>query len=113
MRRHGTMTFELGVETLGRRESKKLANNTYLVRVNDDTLAVRLHDTNVVTVYRDGTFMLDSGGWRTVTTKDRINGYSPASVGSRSGVWYVGGVLYHDGIKISAEGRPITEENKP
>lgn len=59
------------------RESRKVGNNTYLKRRGDDTIAVRLHDTDVVTYHRNGDIVLDTGGWMTVTTKDRINSFIP------------------------------------
>lgn len=45
-------------------------------------MAVRLHNTDVVTYHPDGTATLYTGGWMTVTTKDRINAWSPARVSS-------------------------------
>lgn len=78
-------------------ESKKLANNTYLIRgpldpVHNDPLyvAVKLHDTNVVTYHVDGRIVLQSGGYKTVTTKQRINEFSPIDVWSDHGIWYCG-----------------------
>ena len=59
--------------------TRKLGNNTVLRWSEDepgrerDWYAIRLHDTDVVTFYADGTIQLDSGGWKTVTTKDRMN----------------------------------------
>lgn len=66
---------------------KPIANNTRLYRRGDGVIALTLHATDVVTFYRDGRIVLDSGGWRTVTTKDRI-GYA-ANVYSVKGEWYV------------------------
>lgn len=37
------------------------------------TVTVRYHNTDVVNVYRDGRIKLNSGGWRTATTKNRMN----------------------------------------
>jgi len=74
----------------GRRNGyRKLENHTYLWPTRDGSYAVRLHATDVVTIHADGTFTLDTGGWYTVTTKDRINRYSPARVYSERGVWCV------------------------
>lgn len=67
----------------GRNGRKRLQNNTYLERRGED-FAVRLHYTDVVTIHADGTFTLRTGGWETVTTKDRINGYGPARVYSQN-----------------------------
>ena len=70
---------------------RKLGNNTYAERRGDD-IAVRLHSTDVVTFTPDGSIVLDSGGWRTVTTKERMNRYIPAGwiLSCASGVWYLG-----------------------
>lgn len=90
-------------------QRRKIANNTYLERRGDD-IAVRLHSTDVVTVSRDDTVTLDSGGWLTVTTKERMNRFGPVYVYSDKGIWYVSRVhagtyetlgRYFDGIRIS------------
>jgi hypothetical protein len=101
-------------------ERKKVANNTWarpVEHVLDGTtaVAVRLHQTDVVTIHADGRVRLDSGGWRTVTTKERINRFAP---GAR--VWSVGGrwvllvgretVPYYDGVEYDAEqGRVLVD----
>jgi hypothetical protein len=71
---------------------RKLKNNTYLERVNKDgTIGVLLHNTHVVTFSPDGKVTLNTDGWRTVTTKDRINDYLPEGWGlyQDSKVWYL------------------------
>jgi hypothetical protein len=87
---------------------KPLQNNTRLFK-RGDNYAVRLHQTDVVTIHRDGSYTLDSGGWLTVTTKDRINGYAPCQVWSEKGIWYVsycdGRYLYADGMRLLANGK--------
>lgn len=86
------------------KDSKKLALNTYAKRIDEKTIAIRLYDTDVV-VYRDnGVVELNSGGFRTATTKDRINGFSPIRLRQEKSVWYVMGqestVLFFDGIQF-------------
>jgi hypothetical protein len=56
----------------------KLAHNTTLEaweRQQDGrkVFAVRLHDTFIVMFNQDDSIELDSGGWQTVTTRDRMN----------------------------------------
>jgi hypothetical protein len=89
-------------------QRRKVQNNTYLER-RDDDIAVRLHDTDVVVWHPDGSVTLDTGGWYTVTTKDRMNGYCPARVWSNRGRWMVtwGGrdVPFADGITLHPDGR--------
>jgi hypothetical protein len=48
-------------------------NNTAVFTGDDGALTVVLHKTAVFKKYPDGIIELNSGGWRTVTTKNRIN----------------------------------------
>lgn len=57
------------------KQSCKIQNNTYLQRRGESVIALCLHDTDVLTWYRDGRIVVNPGGYYTVTTKDRINGY--------------------------------------
>lgn len=115
------MDFETAQRTLStarnQENGKPLENNTRLFRRGDD-FAIRLHSTDVVTIHRDGTYTLNSGGWQTVTTKARINAYSPACVGSVRGVWHLFDysairgeptALFHDGIRVDGDGRPLAK----
>lgn len=99
---------------------RPIENNTRIVVRGDGRarrIAVMLHSTDVVTFHPDGSVTLDSGGWLTVTTKDRINRYigDRGRVYSKRGVWYVftkdggtfdwdGGVRFFDGIRVAADG---------
>lgn len=78
---------------LGSKPSRKLENNTYLVRLVDgsNALAVRLHATNVVTYHPDGRIECQTGGWFTLTTEDRLSKYTPAglSLWSERGEWFI------------------------
>ena len=56
---------------------------------------VRLHLTDIIETLPDGRVRLNSGGWKTVTTKDRFNKYTPYRVWSDKGTWYV----HHEGAK--------------
>lgn len=73
--------------------SAKIGNNTYLIELEsikgEPVYGIKLHDTIVVTHYPDGTVMLDSENWDTVTTKSRMGQFSPLCVYSRKRVWYV------------------------
>ena len=64
------------LETLARRDSRKIANNTYLTRETEPAAAViRLHGHPVVTAYPTGAVTIDQCGWPTLTTRDRINAF--------------------------------------
>lgn len=78
---------------------KKIAHNTW-ARFDqiDKSVAVVLHNTAVLTFLPDGSIVLNSGGWLTVTTKERINRYLPNGlrVYSNRGVWW----LYKNGATV-------------
>jgi hypothetical protein len=85
---------------------KPIGRNTRLVLcgVNDENIAIRLHDTNIVIFASDGTITLNSGGWRTPVTKERINDalrdQGLLSVGANKGLWYIGGSLFYDHMQV-------------
>lgn len=109
-------TYIEAAEQLGGKASRKLENNTYLHRIDEHTIAVKLHDTDVVTYYDDGRIVLNSGGWRTVTTKDRMEKYSPVWLRSFDGDWHIArhgeagyrktGDIFNDGVtlEVSSDG---------
>lgn len=88
---------------LGGRPRRKIANNTYILD-HGDRLAVRLHQTDVVTAYPDGRIVVDSGGWRPggdkvsygwrnppgKTTLDRISGHLSSGwrIYQKQNEWY-------------------------
>jgi hypothetical protein len=63
--------------------------STEVVRISPSCIAIRYHATNVVLYYANGMIRIHSGGFRTRTTKERINEYSPVSVFQRSFAWFV------------------------
>jgi hypothetical protein len=111
------MTFKQLTEQLtGRnKDSRKLGNNTYANR-RGDNIAITLHSTDVLTFEPDETVTVTSGGWKTVTTKSRINEYAPHGWGisQERGVWHWSRYLgngqhterqpFSDGDKILPDG---------
>lgn len=75
----------------GKRNSnrRKIGNNTYAEILHDNSVGIMLHSTYVVKIHPDNTYTLQTGGWQTVTTKDRINQYSPVRVYQRNYEWFV------------------------
>lgn len=47
--------------------------HTTVVRKPSGEIRVMYHSTDVVTVHANGNVTLDTGGWRSVTTKTRMN----------------------------------------
>lgn len=90
--------------------SRVLANNTRGVRNDDGSIGIVLHQTEVLRFLPGGEIRLDTGGWATSTTKDRLNTFlpNPLHIVSVKGQWYVQDgydadapkVLFYDGIVV-------------
>lgn len=127
---------------LGRRQERTAGRNTYEWRMGHGAyspVAVTYHRTRIVTAYVDGSVELDSNGWRTYTTKERMNRYLPAfkvgdltvrvSLHQDHGTWKLSRSVYradlawedanhhlfedladyHDGMVIGANGMVIDD----
>lgn len=110
------MNYKEADEKLGSRVSRKLDHHTYLKR-RGDNIAVLLHETDIVTMKPDGVNVLNSGGWKTVTTKNRINKFSDVYITQRKGVWYINNTdnLFYDGIETKdgqVVSKIVTEDKK-
>ncbi len=99
------------------RATKKLAHNTYLRREGSD-FVIRLHATDIITYHADGSITLDSGGWQTVTTKDRFNRFVDGfRVSSEKSVWYLHKIgewqspvsAFYDRMTFASDGTMVTE----
>ena len=103
---------------LTNRGQRKIGNNTYLRRRDAATIGLQYHATDVVTFTPSG-LTLTSGGWRTVTTKERINWALYAIPGmtlwQSKGQWYLNNPnapkwdpkttpVFHDGMRVSYHG---------
>lgn len=107
--------YATAADYLGKKTDRPLTGrSTRLQRMAEDTIVVRYHSTAVVSYYADRPTMLNSQGWRTVTTKARINEYSPANLCQNKGVWYLVDhvyqgtwkSLYEDCVTIDETGKP-------
>lgn len=109
---------------------KPLQNNTRLFHnvygEYGECYEVWLHATPVVAIYKDGSYVLKTNGWTTVTTKDRLNTYAPGMVFQSDRIWYwspqrtwnsrkqkwegpiVGTYHFHEGMRVTTT-REITE----
>jgi hypothetical protein len=77
----------------------KLTNNTFLRLAPNGRVEVMFHRTAVVTITPGNLYILNSGGYRTATTKDRINAYSPVFIYQKDYKWYIHGcVLKESGV---------------
>ena len=68
---------------LGDRYCRKLANNTWLEDNGNGGLLVRLHNTVILTfpAHPSDIFSVNSGGYRSTTTKQRLNALLPGGYG--------------------------------
>lgn len=106
------------------RNGKPYANNTRIYR-RGEAVALCLHWTDVVTAFEDGRVVLDSGGWRTVTTKERIHSaIAPWFLLQRKGAWFVSFgspyadkakavIPYEDGMTLWPDGRYRYSDEDP
>jgi hypothetical protein len=86
-----TSYAELDKQLQGRcAQSRKLGNNTYAHR-DGAAICIRLHATDILTFYPNGSLQVATGGWLTITTKKRINEFLPAGmyIFSRDCAWWV------------------------
>lgn len=91
-----------GVEYMGK--PKLLERNTVKYQKPNGDMAIRLHRTDIIVTGVNGTVTLSSGGWKTMTTKDRINKYAGVQIHSDKGIWKVSSIPFKDGMVIKANG---------
>jgi hypothetical protein len=72
--------------------------------LSDSVLAIYYHETAIVTYYPDGRIVLDSGGYDTVTNREKMKEYVP---GLRA--WLQDSVLH---VVTNAAHEPLVEEAK-
>jgi hypothetical protein len=78
---------------------RPLANNTRIIQLDNGTIGIKLHNTYIIKYYSNilegipihegDTIQLDSGGWKTVTTRDRMNRFCPLHIWTEKGIMYV------------------------
>lgn len=97
------------------KDSKKIDNNTYAERKPNGSIAIRLHETDVLTYLPTGVIIYDTGGYYTATTKARLNKYAPVGVYQKKREWYFeddstfhDGSVYYDGAVYSSEDELLT-----
>ena len=100
-----TLSSQFPRDVIRATKAKIVKRNTF-ARVENGETIIRLHGTDIVTKHADGSVTLDSGGWKTVTTKDRMNDHLPgaARLWQERGQWYVASegkrVPFYDGIRV-------------
>lgn len=84
---------------------RKIAHNT-IARFENDNIVIRFHDIDIGVYDRNGDIKIFTGGWKTFTTKERLNDLipNPYRIYQDHGVWYIwdyksqNTYVYQDGI---------------
>jgi hypothetical protein len=101
-------TFQQLAEILGTKQNRPYGKNTRMIRLCPDRITIRFHQTDVVTFHSDGRVVLNSGGFKTPTTKDRISTHSGINLSQKDGEWSFarGGTTHHfaDGVTLRPDG---------
>lgn len=96
-------TWELFKKKRGKLETtkrRKIANNTYLID-NGKRRAIRLHSTDIATEAGPGKLRIDTGGWDTVTTRERLHRFTSCRVYRDKGTTYIDGEKLRDGMIVT------------
>ncbi len=106
---HGATYLEAH-DFLDTKMERTICNNTRLVRRSIDSIALRLHSTDIITYKANGVLILNSGGWQTPTTLRRMRQFLPAgvSITPKKGEWLVEHDMthgpvpesFHDGMEV-------------
>ena len=90
-------------------EKRLGGRNTVLYKVDEHSFAVCYHNTEVVIIHDDGSYTLQTGGYKSMTTKARINEYSPAGIQQRKFEWYLDGKYFKSGCRVDSNGHLIED----
>lgn len=116
------MTYQQADEYLGKKLNRPAGSgrNTRMVRnsgVPGDSIHLKYHNTYILTWYQDGRIELNTGGWRTVTTKSRINEFlgreSEWSIFQKNFEWFLSNhssnpaqvIPFYDGVILYLDGK--------
>jgi len=109
-------SYEQANEYLGKKDSRPLR---YKTRVNrrGENIAITHHDTDIITYQPSGSVIIDTQGWHTSTTKERLNNYLPIIRNNRwsqriyqeDSIWYIedgyrNSLVFADGMKLLPDG---------
>lgn len=111
--------FESLDEELGSKQMKKIGYETVIRRIDDFTIGVRYHSTDILKVDPTNIVKLNTGGWDTPTTKDRLNQFLSClgvHIYQKKHVWYIvgdnGTFEYSDGTEVHPGGYVVTPKGK-
>jgi len=98
-------------------KSLLVAKNTLYIEYLDGCKAIRLHDTDIITQKSNGNIVLNSGGFKTPTTKERLNRRSyPININcpgiyQKNYQWFVGeNSVFYNGITFNENGDQVSPQ---
>jgi hypothetical protein len=101
-------------EYLGNKEAKKIGFETYIERIDDYEIAIKHYRTNIMLVDVTNIITINTKGWRSKTTKDRLNQFlhcRGVQITQKKGEWYLhgsnGDFPYKDGVEVHTDGYVI------
>jgi hypothetical protein len=100
VRDHGTLSWWKCQSILKGRGSCPLGHNTSLTAGENNVYYVVYHRTRILAYHFDGAIIADCSGFRTNTTKDRLNYLTNRHIYQKKFVWYVGLLPYYDGVNL-------------
>lgn len=106
-------------EELGNKSVKKIGYNTVIRRIDDFTIGVRYHSTDILKVDPTNIVKVNHGGFDTPTTKDRLNQFLNClnvRIYQKNYTWYIVGdndtFEFVNGIEIHPGGYIVTPKEK-
>jgi len=95
-----------GVQLIGK--PVKVDNNTWQYYRPNGEFVTRHMTTDIIVINHDHhTVHLHTGGWKSVTTKDRMNKFSPFNVYQRNHKWFV--ITKHGDIPFTEDSIKLTD----
>lgn len=104
-----------GIESI---RHKRIAPNTLEYIRPDGVRVIKLHRTDIIEFHPEF-ILLNTGGWQTITTKDRMNKFIGHNIRiyQQNSIWTVytaqEQVIFFDGLKIDYDGHAINAEQAP
>ena len=94
------------------------AKNTRIIRLDEHSIGLKLHDTVIVIYSDNGTIQLNTDGWQTVTTRERMNRWqNKFSIHQTQFIWYITyqneTYLFEDNMYLTYDNKVLSSDLKP
>ena len=93
---------------------RPIAHNTRVIKRTPTTIAIKFHATDIITFFENGSIQLNTNGWKTVTTKDRMSRFLPTGINvyPERFIWYLRLGDWKEGKKYLYEDHMIVTHDK-